>query len=56
MPETFAFKISDVEADDMAAIVEDPNKEVVEVIEHFERLEELVSSLKELEEIQEKSS
>ncbi len=56
MPETFAFRISDIEANDMAPIVEEPNKEAEEVSEYFERFEELVNSLKDLQEIQEECS
>jgi len=52
MPGTFAFKVSDVEANEVAPIVEEHNKVAEEVSEYFERFEELVSSLKELEEIQ----
>lgn len=52
MPGTFAFKISDVEANEVAPIVEEHSRGAEEVSEYFERFEELFSSLKELEEIQ----
>ena len=52
MSGTFAFKISDVEAKEVAPIVEEHSQGAEEVSEYFERFEELFSSLKELEEIQ----
>ena len=56
MPGTFAFKISDVEANEVAPIVEEHSRGAEEVSEYFERFEELFSSLKELEEIQQECS
>lgn len=56
MPGSFAFKISDIEVNEVAPIVEEHNRGTEEVSEYFERFEELVSSLKELEEIQEECS
>lgn len=56
MPGTFAFKISDVEANEVAPIVEEHSHGADEVSEYFERFEKLISSLKELEEIQEECS
>ncbi len=56
MSGTFAFKISDVEAKEVAPIVEEHSQGAEEVSEYFERFEELVSSLKELEEIQKECS
>ena len=56
MSDTFAFKISDVEAKEVAPIVEEHSQGAEEVSEYFERFEKLFSSLKELEEIQEECS
>ena len=56
MPGTFAFKVSDVEANKVAPIVEEHNQVAEEVYEYFERFEELVDSLNELKEIQEECS
>jgi hypothetical protein len=52
MQSTFAFKISDVEANEVAPIVEEHSQGAEEVSEYFEQFEKLFSSLKELEEIQ----
>lgn len=52
MPDAFAFKISDVEANEVAPIVEEHSQGAEEVSEYFERFEAVVSSLNELEEIQ----
>ncbi len=56
MPQTFAFKISDVEPKEMVPIVEEPHKETKEITKYFERFEELCNSLKELEEIRNECS
>ncbi|GJL64770.1 MAG: hypothetical protein NPIRA04_34240 [Nitrospirales bacterium] len=56
MPETFAFKVSDVEAKEMAPIVEEHSQDAIETYELLERLDELYSSLEELKEIQKECS
>ncbi len=56
MSGTFAFKISDIEANEVPPIVEEHSQRAEELSEYFERFEELVSSLKELEEIHEECS
>ena len=53
MPTTFEFKVSDVQASEMASLLKKHSEEdQQEVSEYFERFEELVVSLKELKEIQ----
>ena len=56
MPGTFAFKISDVEVNEVAPIVEEHSRDAIETSEFLERLDELYSSLEELKEIQKECS
>ena len=56
MPETFAFKISDVEAKEMEPIVEEHSQDAIETYKFLERLDELYNSLKELKDIQKECS
>ena len=56
MPGNFAFKVSDIEVNEMAPIVEEHSQEAEEVSEFLERFEELFGSLKDLREIQEECS